>query len=242
MKKTFLSLLILISCVSISYCVKYPKPQGWVSDYAGVIDQDSKAGMESLIREIEQKTSAEIAVVAVPTLDNEPIENYAAGMLKEWGVGKKGKDNGVLILTSVQDRKMRIEVGYGLEGILPDGLVGQIIDSYALPDFRANNYGKGLYLSTLAVAQVIAKDANVALSGAPVQENQKPNKAHLIFQLLILVVLAIVVIRNPMLFLLFMGASGGGRGGWGSGGGFGGGGGGGFGGGFSGGGGASRGW
>lgn len=238
-KILILSFFIAAAAVSI-HAASFPKPEGWVSDYAGVMDAASKEKTETVIRELEQKTSAEIAVVTVKSLDNTTVEGYAADLLKAWGVGKKGKDNGILILTSVADRKVRIEVGYGLEGILPDGKTGAILDQYVMPQFKAGNYGEGLYQGTLAVASVIAKDAGVEITGELSVEPAKVTKSPLrIFaRIIILVILFFVFIRHPFLFLLLLG--GGGRGGGGGGGGFGGFGG--FGGGSSGGGGSSRGW
>src|SRR2546430_4392626 len=93
----------------------YPSPQGYVTDAAGVLDPSSKAQLESHLAEFERQTSNEIAVATVPSLEGETIETYAVELFKRWGVGKKGKDNGILLLVAPNDRKVRIEVGYGLE-------------------------------------------------------------------------------------------------------------------------------
>lgn len=238
-------LLTLISfvCITSLFAAKYPKPKGWVSDYAGIIDPQTEQAMEGTISELEQKTSAEIAVVTVKSLGNESVESLAVKLFAEWGIGKKGRDNGVLFLTSVQDRRTRIEVGYGLEGIITDGTTGEILDSYVVPEFKKGDYSRGMALGTLVIASIIAKDAGIKLTGAamPVRTRRaKPSAGKAILNLIFLVVMGILFIRNPFLFLLFLGM-GGGRGGRFGGGGFGGGFGG-FGGGMSGGGGASRGW
>ena len=182
--------------------------------------------------------------MTVKDLGGDTIENAAVTLFKEWGIGKKGKDNGILILVSINDRKAKIEVGYGLEGILPDGLCGEILRTYMLPEFKNGNYPSGLAKGAYAVALTIAKNRGVELTGAAVNMDtapqNKPNIARTIFNVLFLVFLFIIFIRHPFLFLLFMGM-GGGRGS-GGGGGFGGGGFGGFGGGMSGGGGASGSW
>ena len=241
--KCFKTILLsfCIAAIAVSaYAAKFPKPEGWVSDYAGVMDAASKEKTAAVIRELEQKTSAEIAVVTVKALEDSTIESYADDLMSAWGVGKKGKDNGILILAAVGDRKARIEVGYGLEGILPDGKTGAILDRYVLPQFKEGNYGEGLYQGTLAVASVIAKDAGVEITGEMQVEPAKEKKSPLrvVFRLLFMVILFIVFIRHPFLFLLLLGGGGrGGGGGGGFGGGFGG-----FGGGSSGGGGSSRGW
>ncbi|MDO8734782.1 MAG: TPM domain-containing protein, partial [Elusimicrobiota bacterium] len=173
---------------------------------------------------------------------NDSIDDFSVKLFKEWGIGKKGKDNGVLLISSIEDRKVKIEVGYGLEGILPDGLCGEILDTYIVPYFKDGEYGKGMAAGVVAVASVIVKDAGVELTGGTVEVRQggRVSILGMFFQFLFLIVMALVFIRHPFLFLLFLGMSGGrgrGSGGGGFSGGFGG-----FGGGMSGGGGAGRSW
>ncbi|MDD5688101.1 MAG: TPM domain-containing protein [Elusimicrobia bacterium] len=239
-KKLIFIFFFLFSCSGLSYGVDLPKPTGWVADYAGVIDDSSSQQMSAIIQELEQKTGAEIAVVTVKNLGNDSIENFSVQLFKRWGIGKKGKDNGVLLAASIDDRKVKIEVGYGLEGILPDGLCGEILDTYVIPNFKEGAYSKGLTTGVLAIASVIAKDAGVELTGGTigVKQGGKSSPLGIFFQFLFFIIIIYVFIRHPFLFLLFLGTSGGrGSGGGGFGGGFGG-----FGGGMSGGGGASRGW
>ena len=144
---------------------RFPQPLGYVSDFAGVIDEGSREKMSAVAKELDDKTSSEIAVVTLKTIGDDSIEQTAVDLFKEWGIGKKGKDNGVLLIAALNEKKVRIEVGYGLEGILNDAKCGAIIDTYILPDFRAGAYGKGLAVGTNAVASVIAQDANVQLTG-----------------------------------------------------------------------------
>jgi uncharacterized protein len=224
-----------------------PRPQGWVSDNAGVLDTESYARISSVITELEQKTSAEIGVVTVKDLGGQPVESYVVDLFKEWGIGKKGKDNGVLIIASIDDHRVRIEVGYGLEGILPDGKTGAILDQYVLPYFRTGDYGKGIEFGTRAVAMVIASDAGVQLTGVrlPKQHPRASSRQQLLRLALFFIIMVVIGRFNAR--RRFRGSGGGGYFGGGFGGGMGGGmGGGGFGGGFgggmSGGGGASRGW
>jgi uncharacterized protein len=126
-----------------------------VTDAASVLSAASKAEAEALIREAERKTTAEIAVATVPSLDGLSVEEYATRLFKEWGVGKKGADNGVLILVAPVERAMRIEVGYGLEPILPDALAGDIIRNEALPAFRNGDYPAGILASVRRVASLV---------------------------------------------------------------------------------------
>ena len=103
------------------------QPQGYVSDFADVIDAASKARLEAYCAAVEQSTGAQMALVTVPSLEGEPIEDVANTIFRAWGVGQKGKNEGILLLLAIDDRRSRLEVGYGLEPILPDGLDGSIL-------------------------------------------------------------------------------------------------------------------
>jgi len=184
-------------------------------------------------------------VATVDTVgENGDYSLYANGLYKAWGIGKKGEDKGVLIFLTVKERKIRIETGYGVEGILPDGLVGEILDKYTLPFLKEGNYGKGLYNAMYACSSYIAKDANVQLSGSPIPYRtnvRAKQKGINLFGLIFFLIVAALLLGTrtgrsmlPWILLMFMGGGRGGGGG-GFGGGFGG-----FGGGMSGGGGAGR--
>ena len=131
MMRRVLFLIICFVFLSLSTLAaqQLPKPVGYVNDFAGVIDQNSKARMDSLIRILKEKTGVEIAVVTVDTIaPSASIEDYSIRLAEQWGIGKKGEDTGILLLLAMGERRVRIEVGYGLEGIIPDGLAGEIID------------------------------------------------------------------------------------------------------------------
>jgi len=229
---------------------KLPVPRGAVNDYAHVIPPDIKSKMENLSREVHEKTGTAIVVAVVPTVGENDVREYTNELYRKWGIGEKGKDKGVLIFLTMKEHRVRIEIGYGVEGILPDGLVGEILDENFMPAARNGDYAAGLYNTQVAVAAVIAKDAHVTLTGNLAVElpRTKKEKGRVNIVTIVLMVLAfIVLIATPqgrdmlpwLLLLLFSGRGGGGSGGFG---GFGGGGFGGFGGGDSGGGGADRGF
>ena len=156
----FISVFIFfltLSGIDIS-AQKLPKPVGYVNDFAGVLDEGSKGRMTMLIAALKEKTGAEIAVVTVETTEPRGFEEYSVELASEWGIGKAGEDTGVLILLAMKERKIRIEVGYGLEGPIPDGLAGEIRDKSILPDLRAGNYGAGLLKGVEAIAGIIAKE------------------------------------------------------------------------------------
>jgi len=145
-------------CVTVAAVVRaaeLPKPAGPVSDFAGVLNANVHTELTSLIREIEQITTAEIAVATVNALEGMTVEEYANRLFQEWGVGRKAVDNGVLVLVAPKERTMRIEVGYGLEPILPDGLAGEIIRTDFLPAFKNNDYNLGILTGVRHIARIV---------------------------------------------------------------------------------------
>ena len=237
---------------------KLPKPTSYVSDFANVIDPASKENIEDLAWQVYSKAHATIEVVTVKSLDGQDIDPWTTTLEDTWKVGPKSTEKGIVLVFAIQEHKDRIEVGYGLEGILPDGKVGDIRRSMNA-QLEQGQYGPAIQAGVQQIADIIAADAGVTLTppeqSAPV-ENYQPRQHHtnwfgLIFFLIFLLLAFRGGGRSWLWFLLgnMMGGGfgGGGRGGGdGFGGGGGGGGGGGdFGGGFgggSGGGGASGNW
>jgi uncharacterized protein len=143
----------------------WPAPTGRLSDFAGVVDPASADSIESLALELSQKTGVELAVATLPDLGGEEIDPVATELFARWGVGRKGENDGALILLARDERRVRIEVGYGLEGILPDGRAGGIIRRIMGPDLSADRFGTGLLRGAQAVAAVVAADRGVTLTG-----------------------------------------------------------------------------
>jgi len=229
-----------------------PRPRSFITDRAMLLSMTTRNKLEIFLHSVEKKTSAEIAVVTILSLDGDTVENYAVELFEKWGIGKEGKDNGILFLIAKNERKMRIEIGYGLEGALPDGRAGTILDTYVMPQFRAGNFSEGIMAGTIAIAEVVGQEYKVdLLSGQginsadylPIQPSQQSENVRKFFSFLfILAILSGRFFWPLFIGHMFMGRrywSGGGhyRGGGSFSSGFGG-----FGGGFSGGGGASRGW
>lgn len=138
-------------------------PRNYVSDFAGIIGGDTEGKLNTLLGRLEKKTTAEIAVVTIKSLNGDTVENYASRLFEQYGIGKRGKDNGVLLLVAVDDRKLRIETGYGLEGALPDGLCGEIIRDDIVPYFKQGDYTHGVLKGTLHIAEIVAKEYNYDL-------------------------------------------------------------------------------
>jgi uncharacterized protein len=230
-------------------------PSNYVNDFAHVLSPDTEAELNSVSKQIAEKAHAEIAVVTVNSTDGKDVFDYAVELYQAWGVGNKSTNRGVLILYAVKDHKYWVTVGYGLEPILPDGKVGGF-GREAIPFLKQSDYNAALRLVTLRVANVIAEDAGIQLTGAELPRPQERPVSGLPRGTWVLIILAIIVVlATPLRKVLFWwllfsggprwgGGYGGGSGGWG-GGGFGGGGGGsfgGFGGGSTGGGGAGGSW
>ena len=245
-------LFLALTTVLHAESVEQLKPTGYVNDFAHVLSPAATTQINDLARQVDEKAQAQIALVTINTLDGRDIESYAVDLFKQWGIGKKGKDTGVLILYAIQDRQARIEVGYGLEPILPDDKVGAF-QREAIPQMRAGDYNGALLLVTRRVADVIAQDAGVQLTGPrprapapePTESHQEWSLGKIIFLVIVIGLVLLTPIGRSLLWMFLLSGSGGrGRGGGfgGFGGGGGGGGFGGFGGGSSGGGGASSSW
>jgi uncharacterized protein len=255
-------LLLSLGMLAKAESVSQLQPTGYVNDYANVLDPTTKARIENICQQVDQKAKAQITLITINTLDGSDIETFAVDLFKKWGVGYKGTDRGVMILYAIQDRRARVEVGYGLEPILPDGKVGSF-QREAIPLMRSGDYSQALLLVTSRIADVIASDAGIQLTNtvprSPVRPVQQPSAGISLGGIAVLVIIFLIILFTPLRSILFWllfsgmfggrgggfggggyGGFGGGGGGWGGGGG--GGGFGGFGGGSSGGGGASSSW
>jgi uncharacterized protein len=245
-----LLLLLLWLAAGLLGDIPQLKPRGYTNDYAGVLSPAAVERADALAAEVERKTGAQMAVVIVKSLDGEPIEDYANTLARRWGIGKKD-NRGILLLLAIQDRRDRLEVGYGLEPILPDGKVGSILRDMRVY-LRQGNYDAAVQTALSQAAAVIAQSSGVALDGQLAQRpppyGQRGRRPDLPWWAILLGVAGLIWVFvktgiNP-LFLLWgaQGWGGSGRyrdeggGGW-DGGGFGG-----FGGGDFGGGGASSDW
>jgi len=249
-------LLLSFGIAGAETVASLPAPTGYVNDFAHVLSPATQQQVEALCAQVDQKAKAQIAVVTIDKIDgDQSIEEFSTALEDKWKVGQKGTDRGILMLFVMNPRGGRIEVGYGLEGILNDAKVGDIGRSM-VPAARANDYNAAIPLGVSEVAQVIATDAGVTLTqsqtvhryheqqvGTPVQLSLW--KVIVIGGILLLVLIALVSTGNAgWIFFILMNLLGGGGGGGGGrdnddrgGGGFGG-----FGGGSSGGGGASGDW
>ena len=228
-------------------------PSNYVNDFAHVLSGETQAELNDIARQLDHKAGAQLSVVTINTLEGQDVDTYASELYKQWGIGPKSSNKGVLVLIAVKDHRYRTEVGYALEPILPDGKVGGFWRD-VVPLLKQDNYDDALRQNTEQIAGVIAQDAGIQLTGQtarPVRSPQPlPNISlgKVIFLIIIFIIILATPLRRVLFWMLLFNSGGGGYrggGGWG-GGGFGGGGGGGgfggFGGGSSGGGGASGSW
>jgi len=246
----FLQALLFANNTFAQNIIAKPNPATLVTDVAGVLTPEQKQALENKLVAIDDSSSNQIAVVIIPTLDGYPKEEYATKLFRDWGIGNKKTNNGVLLLVAINDRQIRIEVGYGLEGAIPDITALNIIDNDIKPAFKAGNYYEGINKATDNIAKAAVGEYKVAKA--------KKSKSKGSGGFLIILIIIFLILRSgrggggsniggsgfsDVATGLLLGSilGGGGRGG---GGGYGGGGGGfgGFGGGSSGGGGAGGSW
>jgi len=148
-------LLFLMLILSFIYALDVPKLQGRVNDYADMISPAVRTQLEAKLKSIEDTDSTQIVILTIPSLKGENLEEYSIKVAEQWKIGQKGVDNGVLLLVARDDRKVRIEVGYGLEGVLTDLLAGRIIDYEILPAFKAGDFDAGFTRGVNAIVQAV---------------------------------------------------------------------------------------
>lgn len=245
---TLLSIVFLFLFVPRLTDAVFPQPTGAVNDFAGVMQPQAKEQLETILTAVQQKTGVAVVIATVPSLDDRPIEDYAVDLYQQWGIGKKDVDEGVLIVVAPTQRRVRIEVGYGLEGALNDAQAGRIIRDFMIPYFKEGDFTRGIVAGTQGVIALALKEKGLApedLGTSTLQElpstASKNGVLSIIGKILVFLIAVYLFIRHPWLFLFFLASAGRGggisRSGRGFGGGFGG-----FGGGLSGGGGASGRW
>lgn len=264
----FASLCAFMACFALAIAVlvhpaqadpSYPELQGRITDEAGLLTPDEKTDLETDLASLEQTSTDQLAVVTVKSLQGYSIEDYGIGLARKWGIGQKGKDNGVLLIVAPNDRKVRIEVGRRLEPFMTDTMSALIIQNAILPKFRRGDYAGGIKDGIRDIKSVLLGDAEEVkrrAAGARTPEDDPMVMIHIVLFLLIVAFIIWVNYRNAQAMragvpggprrrggaIIIPGGSGGWGGGWSSGGGDSGGGGWSGGGGDFGGGGASGGW
>jgi uncharacterized protein len=160
------AVVLLLILASIALCAEVPPLRGRVNDYAQILSRDLARSLENQLDQFEKQTGHQVAVLTVPTLAGEDIEGFSIRVAESWKIGQKGFDNGVILVVAPQDRQLRLEVGYGLEGILPDAVASRIIREIIVPRFRDNDYQGGITSGMDAVLKTIR--------GEPLPETARP--------------------------------------------------------------------
>jgi len=241
---------ILLSSLAMASDPAISQPTGFINDFAHVIPAPATEQLVNIATQFERVSGNELAIVTIPSLNGVPVEDYAVKMFQNWGIGKKGRDNGILMLVAPFDREVRIEVGYGLEPLVNDALAGRIIRDTMIPHFKSGDFGLGILNGVVELTSVIAKRGGFefdpiaagAVNASDLHRTDlsrtKETTLGKIFKVIFLIIVILFFIKNPWAALIiFSGMGGGGSHRGGFGGGFGG-----FGGGLSGGGGASGRW
>jgi len=208
--------LIVTAYQAVATSVDLPKPTSnfFVNDFANVIDSEYEKQIQNEAVSLYDKTGAQVVVVTINSLNDEPLEEYANALFREWGIGSAKEDNGVLILVSIGDRMSRIEVGYGLEGALPDGKTGRIQDNYMIPYFKDGEYGKGILNGFLAIVKEVYTEYGIDYEPAGYQntevyytEEGDSGSLFLVAFIIILFVIDIIFFKGKITKLLIMSAA-----------------------------------
>ncbi|MDD5472961.1 MAG: TPM domain-containing protein [Candidatus Methanoperedens sp.] len=220
-------LIILILLLPVASAVNYPQLRGFVTDNANIIDPQYETKITQLAQQIEKEDTVEIAVVTVDSLGGDSIEMYAVNLFEKAGIGKKDKDNGLLILVAKQEREYRFEVGYGLEGTITDSMKVNIGDRIIVPNFKNGEYGKGIYESMVVIQGLVKGNEEVRSQYSMQQTGGQEGQVD--WGMVIFIVIILIIILMSASGKMQGGTYGGGyyggrrRSGWGVGGGFGGG-------------------
>ncbi len=190
-----LGLLIFLGFTStILADVKYPEPTGFIVDDADVLSDKTEKDLTAKIEALQKEGKAEIAIVTIKSTKPLEIEQYSIKLAEKWKVGDKDVDNGVIFLLAVDDRKTRIEVGTGLEGILNDAKVGRMLDDHAVPHFKNNDWEKGIIETTNALTQVLASNEEAVAPNAHKAEEVNTSSALTICGLIFIIIVVMVFV------------------------------------------------
>ncbi len=177
--------LFLILLANLAYSLEVPPLKGRVNDYADMISPKAETILEEKLKALEDTDSTQVVILTIPSLEGEAIEEYSIRVVDKWKLGQKGLDNGVLLLVSRNDRRVRIEVGYGLEGRLTDLLSGRIIDYVIVPQFKRGNFDEGFIEGVDAITAAVRGE----YKAIPKKEKEPENEGAKFFPFFILIVI-----------------------------------------------------
>lgn len=166
MRRAAVALVLAVAAAAGSLALEVPRLERRVTDLAGLFSASAAQAMEAELERLEADTGAQVAVLTIPSLEGQPLEDYSLRVVEAWQLGREDRDNGVLVLISRDDRRIRIEVGYGLEGVLPDALCGRIIDHAMKPAFRQGDFSGGTRQAVDVIAAAVRGDPDAAAAVA----------------------------------------------------------------------------
>ncbi|HSL19054.1 MAG TPA: TPM domain-containing protein [Methylomirabilota bacterium] len=166
MRRAALALVLAAAAVVPVLALEVPRLERRVTDLAGLFSASAAQTMEAELERLEAETGAQVAVLTIPSLEGQPLEDYSLRVVEAWQLGREDRDNGVLVLIARDDRRIRIEVGYGLEGVLPDALCGRIIDHAMKPAFRQGDFSGGTRQAVEVIAAAVRGDPDAAAAVA----------------------------------------------------------------------------
>ena len=208
MKAIRVAAVLILLCAAALSALEVPPLQAPVTDLAGVLSEEQKGELDRLLLDYEAATSNQFAVLVIPSLDGEVLESYSIQVASAWALGQEGKDNGLLLLVALEERRLRIEVGYGLEGVLTDAFCGRVIDDAIVPHFKAGDYYEGITAGLLALIRQTGDEftPDPALEPEAASGELVGRAGALVFlsvPLLMVIVIAIFLARSRVLRRLF---------------------------------------
>ena len=195
-RKVFLMAIFLTLCAYVNVFSRQSENL-YVNDFANVLNDETKNYITAQGRTLAEKSKAQVVVLTVKNLEGKTIEDYAINVFREWGIGDKDKNNGVLLLLSIEDRKVKIEVGYGLEGAINDGKAGRILDQYGVPYFKNSDWNMGVYKVYSSLIEEVYKEYSLEvpkeIENVTKSDPDKSDKEYIMLSAIILCVLLIII-------------------------------------------------
>jgi uncharacterized protein len=188
-----LSCAAVLCLTGLALALEVPPLQGRINDIAGVLPTRVRQQLEARLAAYEQKTGHQLVVLTVPSLEGDPVEDFTMRVVEAWKLGKKDRDDGVLLLVAVEDRKLRIEVGYGLEGDLPDALAGRIIRDIMTPAFRRGELAQGITAGVESIMATTGGEGSLVLPERAERAERMPKGSGGLFLYLMLAVFLLTI-------------------------------------------------
>lgn len=179
--------LILLAGAVNGFALDVPELKGHVNDYAGMLSTATQRQLEAVLTDLEQKESTQIVVLTIPSLQGDSLEDFSIRVADAWKIGQKGRDNGAILLISKNDRKIRIEVGYGLEGSLTDLISGRIIRNVIAPQFRSGRFEQGISDGVAAMIGAVRGEYTAEDASRPTRQKQQGSPLVAIIALVFLI-------------------------------------------------------